>query len=170
MLSKRMNDALNGQTNHELYSSYLYLSMAAYFEEADLPGFANWVYVQAKEELTHAEKFFRYTADREGRVLLDAVGKPPAEWASPEVIFTEVLAHERKISAHIGELVELALVEKDHATHHFLQWFVGEQVEEEASAKEVLQRVKLVASAPGGLFLLDRELALRVFTPPAATA
>lgn len=170
MLSDRMQEALNAQLNRELYSSYLYLAMAAWCEDQDLPGFANWLYVQAKEELLHVEKFYQYIQERDGRVLLRPVAGPRTEWDSPVEVFEDTLNHEREVSRFIHDLVDLAGEEKDHPTHNFLQWFVAEQVEEEASAKEVLQKVKLVASAPGGLFMVDRELAQRTLNLPPAGA
>lgn len=166
MLSERMQKALNAHMNHEIYSSYLYLSMAGWCEDQDLPGFANWFFIQAKEELLHVERFYRHVIGRDGRVLLQPVAGPGTAWESPVAVFTEALDHERGVSKAINGLVDIANEEKDHATNNFLQWFVAEQVEEEASAKEVLQKVKLIAGAPGGLFMIDRELAQRVFTPP----
>ncbi|UCH78423.1 MAG: ferritin [Candidatus Coatesbacteria bacterium] len=170
MLSSKMQEALNGQLNAELYSSYLYLAMAAYFEAADFPGFANWMRVQAQEELLHGMKFYDFIGERDGRVTLAAIEAPPAEWDSPQAAFEHVVEHERKVTGLINDLVELAGKEKDYATHNFLQWFVGEQVEEESSARAVLQQVKLAGDTGGGLFLVDKELAARVFTPPAAPA
>jgi ferritin len=170
MLSDKMEKALNGQLNAELYSAYLYLSMAAYFEAAALPGFANWMRVQVQEELLHATKFFDYVNGRDGRVTLAAIDGPPTEWDSPPAAFQHVLAHEQKVTGLIDGLVNLAAAEKDHGTHNFLQWFVGEQVEEESSANAVLQKVKLAGDSGGGMFMVDRELATRVFTPPAAPA
>lgn len=169
MLSEKMQDALNAQMNRELYSSYLYLSMAAWCETQDLPGFANWLFIQAKEELLHVEKFYRYIIERDGTVQLRPIDGPRTAWDAPVSVFEETLEHERLVTRHIHELVDLAAGERDHATLNFLQWFVSEQVEEEASAKAVLQKVRLVGAAPGGLFMVDRELAQRVFVaPPAA--
>jgi ferritin len=169
MLSKTMQDALNAQINRELFSSYLYLSMAGWCEAQDLPGFANWMFVQAKEELLHVEKFYRYLIERDGTVELRPIEGPQTSWDSTVDVFAQTLDHERFVTKNIHDLVDLATSERDHATLNFLQWFVAEQVEEEASAKAVLQKVKMIGSAPGGLFMLDRELAARVFTPPAAT-
>jgi|LAHU01.1.fsa_nt_gb ferritin len=166
MIQVRMQNALNAQINRELYSSYLYLAMAAFFESVNLQGFANWMKVQAQEELVHAAKLFAYVVDRGGRVTLAAIDAPPAAWTSPLNAFEEAYAHEQKVTGWIGDLVTLAGKEEDYATHNFLQWFVNEQVEEEASADGVVQKLRLVAEAPGGLFMIDRELAARVFTPP----
>ena len=167
MLSEKMQEALNGQLNAELYSSYLYLSMAAYFQEINLGGFANWMRVQAQEELTHAMKFYNFINGRGGRVLLKSIEGPPTEWKSVLNVFEATLEHEIKVTGLINELVELAMDEHDHATNIFLQWFVSEQVEEEDSANDVIQKLKLMGDARGGLFMLDRELGQRTFTPPA---
>jgi len=170
MLSKKMEKALNDQINAELYSAYLYLSMASYFESANLKGFANWMRVQNQEETLHAMKFFDYVLEKGGKVALQPIEGPQTTWKSPQAAFEAVYAHEQKVTALINKLVDLAIKEKDHATNITLQWFVTEQVEEEASADEVVQKLKLMANAPGGMFMLDRELAQRVFTPPAQAA
>lgn len=167
MIKEKIQDALNKQLNAELYSAYLYLSMGAYFESIDLGGFANWMRVQAQEELTHALKFYDYIIQRGARVILSSIDEPPSEWESPLAVFEHVYQHEQKVTGLINELVDLAIAEGDHATNNFLQWFVAEQVEEEDSANEVLQKIKLMADAPGGLFMLDGELGNRVFNPPA---
>jgi ferritin len=169
MMDPKMCKAINEQVNAELYSSYLYLSMAAYFHSKDLPGFANWVTVQAQEELVHAMKFFGHVVDRGARAEVDAIEKPPADWKSPEAAFRNVLEHEEKVTARIHALVDLALKLKDHATNNVLQWFVTEQIEEEANAAKVLQSLRL-AGQGSGLFLLDRELAARTFVMPPAGA
>jgi ferritin len=167
MLNPKMEKALNDQINAELYSAYLYLSMALHFEALSLKGCASWMRVQNLEETAHAMKFLNYVAERGGRVKLAAIDEPPAEWDSPLAVFEDVLAHEQKVTGLINELMEIAQGEHDHATIAELQWFITEQVEEEASADDVVQKLKLMANAPGGLFMLDRELAQRVFTPPA---
>jgi ferritin len=168
MLKKKMQKALNGQLNAELYSSYLYLSMAAHFLSKNLPGFANWMRVQAQEELIHAMKFYDYVAERGGAVVLSKIDGPPTEWESPAAVFKHVYEHEQKVTGLINDLVNLAIDEKDHASNIFLQWFVSEQVEEEASASDVFEKVKLVGKSPDALLMLDRELGQRVFTPPAS--
>jgi len=171
MLSEKMEKALNGQINEEYFSSYLYLSMAAYFESINLTGAANWMRVQAQEEMVHVMKFFDYILERQGRVNLAAIKKPEGKWASPLAIYQAAYKHECHITSCINELVSLALEEKDHATHNMLQWFVAEQVEEEASADAVVQRLKLIGKDTSGLFILDQELAKRVFvSPPTAQA
>ena len=161
MLSDKMQDALNGQLNAELYSSYLYLSMNAYFKSINLDGFANWMYYQAQEELTHSMKFYDFINQRGGKVKLLQVGAPPTDWDSPLTVFKATLEHEQKVTGLINDLVELALAEHDHATNIFLQWFVSEQVEEEESVGGVLEQLKLMGEAKGGLFMIDRELAKR---------
>ena len=166
MLSKKMEKAVNDQINAELYSAYLYLSMAAFFELSNLKGFANWMRVQYQEETMHAMKMFDYVNEKGGKVKLAAIDGPESEWESPLAVFEVVLAHERKVTGLIDNLVDIAAEEHDHATNIMLQWFVTEQVEEEASADTVLQSLKLMADAPGGLFMLDRELGQRVFTAP----
>jgi len=168
MKSDKIQDAFNAQLNAETYSAYLYWSMAAYFDSISLSGFSNWMRCQAQEEMVHAMKFYSFINERGGRVLMRTIEAPPTEWDSPTAAFEAVYAHEQKVTGLINDLVDLAIAERDHAANAFLQWFVNEQVEEEASADEVVQKLKLVADAPGGLFILDRELGTRVFTPPPA--
>jgi len=161
MISKKIQDAFNKQINAELYSGYMYLSMAACFEADNLPGFAQWMKVQALEERAHAMKFFAHVNERGGRVKLAAIDGPPVEWDSPLAIFKAAYEHEQKVTAMINALVDLAAKEKDHAAGAFLQWFVNEQVEEEASADEVVQMLKRVKNSPGPLLMVDRQLAQR---------
>jgi len=161
MLSKKMEEALNKQLNAELFSSYLYLAMAACFEARNLPGIAHWLEVQAKEEYGHAMKFYGYINDRRGRVTLAAIAAPPAEWPTPLAAFEAVLAHEQKVTGLIHGLVELAAQEKDPAAGVFLQWFVSEQVEEEKSADAIVAQLKMIGDSPHGLIMLDRALAQR---------
>ena len=168
MMDEKMQEALNKQVNAEIYSAYLYLSMSAYFQSVNLDGFANWMRVQWQEELAHGLKFYDYVNERGGRVVLQAVEAPPSEWDSPLAVFENVYQHEQKVTSLINELVDLAVEAKDHATNNFLQWFVSEQVEEEASADEVVQKLKLVGDDPSGLFMIDRELAQRGSTASAA--
>jgi ferritin len=167
MIGKKMQNAINGQVNAELYSAYLYLSMSAYFNSKNLPGFANWMKIQAQEEVSHAMKLYDFIEERMGRVILKAIDGPPAEWDSPLTAFQAVSKHEQKVTGLINKLVDQAIAENDHATRGFLQWFVDEQVEEEASADAIVQQLKLIKDAPGGLFMLDKELAQRVFKSPA---
>jgi len=161
MLTEKMQTALNGQLNAELYSSYLYLSMNAYFKSVNLDGFANWMHYQAQEELEHSLKFYDFIIQRGGKVVLSQIEAPPTEWDSPMAVFEATLAHEQKVTGLINDLVEIAHEERDHATNIFLQWFVSEQVEEEESVGGVLEQLKLMGDAKGGLFILDRELAKR---------
>jgi ferritin len=168
MLSDRIQKALNGQMNAEIYSSYLYLSMNAYFRSASLDGFANWMFAQAQEELMHGMKFYEFINQRGGRVTLAAIEAPPTEWDGPVAVFEDTLKHEQKVTGLINDLVEVALEERDHATQIFLQWFVTEQVEEEENVGNVLEQLKLLGNAKGGLFMMDRELAKRQ-TPGMST-
>ncbi len=167
MLNTKMEKALNDQLNAEMYSSYLYLSMAAYFQSINLSGFATWMRVQTQEEMVHAMKFYDFINERGGRVSLGQIQGPPTEWESPLAAFEAALEHEQKVTGLINSLMDLALEGRDHATQIFLQWFVTEQVEEEDSANEVIQKIKLMGDAQGGLFMIDRELGQRTFTPPA---
>jgi ferritin len=162
MLSEKIQNALNGQLHAELYSSYLYLSMNAYFKSINLDGFANWMYAQAQEEMMHAMKFYEFVNQRGGRVLLSAIEAPPTDWDSLQAVFEDTLKHEQKVTGLINDLVEVAMAERDHATQIFLQWFVTEQVEEEESVGNVLEQLKLLGDAKGGLFMMDRELAKRL--------
>jgi len=168
MISKKMAEALNRQVNAEFYSAYLYLSMEAYFVSVNLPGFANWMRAQIQEEAMHAMKIYDFVNERGGRVLLKSIEQPPTEWESPLAAFEAAYKHEQKVTGLINDLVNLAIEEKDHASNAFLQWFVNEQVEEEASVNEVAQKLKKINNAPAGQFLIDRELGQRVFTPPQA--
>ena len=168
MLTDKMEKAINGQINAELYSAYLYLSMAAWFQERDLPGFASWMRIQVQEEQFHAMKMFDHVLERGGRTDLGAIDAPPGDWKSPLDVFKATLEHEQKVTGLINDLVYLARDERDNATEIFLQWFVKEQVEEEDTASGILGQLKLVEGSPQALFLMDRELGQRVFTPPAA--
>jgi ferritin len=170
MLSKKMEKALNDQINAELFSSYLYLSMAAYFERMNLPGFANWMRIQVQEENAHGMIFFNFVNERGGKVELQAIDKPAFEWKNPINVFEEVLKHENKVTDLINNLVNIAIQEKDHATNNKLQWFVAEQVEEEANASKILDQLKIVEGKGQGLLLLDRELQTRVFVNPITQA
>ena len=162
MLSKVMQDAINEQIKNELYSAYLYLSMAAYGEAANLPGFAHWMRLQNQEEVLHAVKFFDFVNSRGGRVVLQAIDQPPVEFESPLDVFEKTLEHERKVTALIHQLYELALEENDYATQAMLQWFIEEQVEEEQSAAQVVETLKMIGDNTHALLMLDRELGSRV--------
>ena len=163
MLSQKMEKELNNQVNAEMYSAYLYLAMSAYFEDQNLPGFANWMYVQAQEEMTHAMKIYRFIFSRGGKVELKTIEEPPNEWDDAVKVAQEVYEHEQKVTAMIHNLVNLAREEKDYGTDQMLQWFVSEQVEEEDNADELLQQLKLIGGKGQGLLMLDRELAARQF-------
>ncbi len=161
MLKDKIQKALNAQMNLELSSSYLYLAMAAYFESENLTGFAHWMKVQSGEEYGHAMKIFGYINQRNGRVNLSKIDAPKSEWKDAAEVFTETLKHEQKVTKSIDEMVDLTITEKDHATNTYLQWFVTEQVEEEATAMNILDKIKMVGDNKNGLFLLDRELGMR---------
>ena len=160
-IKQKIADALNQQLNRELYSAYLYLAMSAHFEDKNLPGFAHWMRIQAKEEQEHALKFYKYIAERQGRVILKAIEAPPMEWKTTLDVVEHVYQHELEVTKLIGNLTELAEAEKDHATNSLLQWFINEQVEEEASAYAIIQQLKMIKDAPQGLIMLDRALAQR---------
>jgi ferritin len=166
MLGKKMETAWNEQVNAELYSSYLYLSMEAYFQSLSLKGFASWMRCQVQEEVFHGMKMYDYILERGGNVSLSSIEGPQIEWDSPLAVFEATLEHEIKVTGMINNLVDIAIEEHDHASNSFLQWFVEEQVEEEASADEVVQQLKLMGDATNGLFHIDKDLGLRVFTPP----
>lgn len=169
MLSPKMEEALNKQLNAELFSSYLYLSMAAWFESANFPGMANWMRLQAQEELTHALKFFDFIHERNGTVTLVQVEAPKTAWDSPRDAFEAAYEHECMISGLINGLVDLALQESDHAANAFLQWFVSEQVEEEASVLGIVDKLKLVGDNSVALFMVDGELGQRAPAAPAVS-
>jgi len=166
VLSKELEEAINNQINAEVYSGYLYMSMSSYFESMSLKGFAHWMRVQTLEEMTHAQKFINFVNDRGGRVILQPVEGPGSEWESPLAAFEAAYAHEVLVTGLINGMMDLALKGSDHATASFLNWFVDEQVEEEATADDVVQKLKLVDKTEGGLFLLDIEMDKRVFTLP----
>ena len=167
MLKKNIEKTINQQINAELWSSYLYLSMSTYFESISLSGFANWMRIQAEEELTHAMRFYFYVVERGGRVTLTAIDKVPTEWKSPLHAFEETYKHEQKVTSLINDIANLAIKEKDHATVNMLHWFIDEQVEEESSADALVQKLKLIGTDKSGLFMLDKELEQRQFTLPA---
>ena len=161
MLSRTVQEAMNEQIKNEFYSAYQYLSMAAYCESANLPGFARWMRMQAREEVEHAMKFYDFILDRGGRVLLQALDQPVADFGSPLEIFEQALEHEQRVTAMINDLYGLAVKENDYASQTFLQWFVTEQVEEEKNAGDVVETLKMIGDKSEALFLLDRELGQR---------
>jgi len=161
MLAKKMETALVNQVQEEMYSFYLYLAMAEYAASEGLPGLQHWMRNQALEEFSHAVKFMNYIAEKGGKSELKALQAPPKTWKSAKQVFEEALKHEGHITECINNLVDLAYTLKDHSTVNFLNWFVGEQVEEEAAAKAVIDMINLTGNAPGGMFMIDRELAAR---------
>lgn len=169
MLTDKMQDALNKQVNAEFYSAFLYLGLSAFFEDLELKGFAHWMRMQYAEEEIHALKLLDFIHERDGQVQLAAIDAPDFDVDSPLAAFELTLAHERKVTGLINDLVYISNGERDYATHNFLQWFVSEQVEEEANVNEVLQQLKLVGGDSTGLFMLDRDMAARPApVPPAA--
>jgi ferritin len=161
MLRQTMQDAINQQINKELYSAYLYLSMAAYCEDANLPGSARWMRAQANEEMGHAMKFFGYVSERGGRVVLQAIEQPQVEFQGLLDVFERTLEHEQFVTSLINDLYSLALAEKDYASQSFLQWFIDEQVEEEASATEIVETLKMIGDKGHALVMIDRQLGSR---------
>ncbi len=164
-MTPKMEEALNKQLNAELYSAYMYLSMTAWFESRNLSGFAAWMRAQVVEEVEHGMKFYSFINERGGRVLLTAIEGPPTDWNSPLEVFEAAFKHEQLVTSLINDLMELALEERDHASQIFLQWFVTEQVEEEANFGSILERLRMIGDQTGPLFMMDRELGQR--TAPA---
>lgn len=161
MLEEPIEEALNEQINAELYSQYLYLSMAAFYADHGLPGFASWLRTQADEERAHAMRIYDFVLERDGRVTLDSIDSPPTEWEGPAAAFEDAYQHEVEISRMIDDLVALAREENDNATENMLQWFVAEQVEEEATAKDILDKLEYVGDDGPGLLMVDQELGQR---------
>jgi ferritin len=161
MLSKKAEASLNKQMNNEFFNSHLYLSMGAWFESQNLFGFAHWMKVQAEEERGHAIRFYKQIGDRRGRIAVGAVDAPPVEWKSPLAAFEAAYAHEAKVSAAVNAMIDAAAAEKDHATVNFLQWFVSEQVEEEAQTDEIVQQLKMAGDSKGALMQIDHHLGKR---------
>ncbi|HSR20305.1 MAG TPA: ferritin [Anaerolineales bacterium] len=161
MIGKAMQEAINEQINKELYSSYLYLAMAAYFEEQNLPGFAKWMHMQEGEEREHAMKFYEFLLERGGRVMLKAIAAPESDWKSALELFKQVAAHEAAVTASIYSLYETALKEKDYPAQVMLQWFISEQVEEEKNAGEIVAQLELVEARGTAIMMLDHRLGKR---------
>ena len=160
-ISAGMQKALNDQVRKEFGASYLYLSMAAYFAEKNLNGFARWMRLQAMEEAKHAMKIFDYVEDRGGRVTLEGIDRPPPDFPSPVAVFEHARDHEAKVSAGIFALFELAGGEKDWATQAMLQWFITEQVEEEKTSSQIVDTLKMIGDNASGLYMFDKELGRR---------
>jgi ferritin len=158
MIGHKVEGALNDQIRKEFYSSYLYLSMAAQLESMNLKGFAHWMQVQAGEETKHGMKIYGHVNERGGRVIMQPIDAPPSKWKSAKEMFTEAYHHEQKVTASINKIVELARSEKDNATEAFLQWFVNEQVEEEASTNEITQKLQLIGDNAPALVMMDAEM------------
>lgn len=172
-INKKVEDAIIKQVNAELYSAYLYLGMSSKCAETNLKGMANWFYVQAQEEMTHAMKFYRFVLERGGHPLMPAIEGVRTDWKNPLEMFEAAYAHEQKVTALINGIMDVAMAERDHATSSMLNWFIDEQVEEEANASEIAEKLKLIGESKEGLFMLDKELSTRVFvdsTQPAAKA
>ena len=161
MLSEKLQNAINEQIKNELYSAYLYLAMSAHFEAGSLPGFAKWTRIQAKEETEHAMKFFDFVNDRGGHVELKAIDAPPMTFGEPLEVYKEILAHERKVTAMIYKLYEVALVEKDYPAQILLQWYINEQVEEEKNAGLVVDQLQMAEDRRGTLVNLDHQIGKR---------
>ncbi len=170
MIKEKMLEALNSQINAEQYSALLYLSMSAYFNEKGLPGFANWMYIQYQEELSHANKFYNYVVERGGKAEIRAIEQMPTEWNGIIEVFEATLEHEQKVTGMIDSLMDVAVEVSDHATQSFLKWFVDEQVEEEANVMEILDTLKLINGQGNGIFMLDREMRQRVFVDETQAA
>jgi ferritin len=160
-LSRNFQDAINKQLNAELYSAYLYLSMAAYFESVNLTGFAHWMRVQHQEETGHALKLFDFVADRGGRVILEAIEQPPIEFQSPLEVMQQTLEHEQQVTSYIHRLYEAAAEESDYSAQVMLQWFISEQVEEEKVAAEIVEHLKKIGDDGTGLLMMDTRLGER---------
>lgn len=163
MIQAKMLKGLNKQINAELYSAYLYLAMSAHFETVKFRGFAHWLKIQSQEELGHAMRFYSYIVEIGEKVVLEKVETPPVKWASLLAAFTDAYKHEVEVTGMINELVNMSALLKDHATNNMLQWFVAEQVEEESQTNEIVQKLKFIGDAKGGLLMLDHQLAKRKF-------
>jgi ferritin len=170
MIKKTVVAALNEQVNAEFHSAYLYLSMSAYFQSAGLAGYANWMRIQYQEELAHATRFFDYVNERGGRVRLSPIGEVDVDFSGIVDVFEKTLIHEHSVTELINKLMDLAIQESDHATKSFLQWFVDEQVEEEANVEQILNNLKLIKGEGQGLLMMDREMQTRIFIDPFAAA
>lgn len=170
MISPKLQDAINAQINAEFWSAYLYLAMGMHFETEGHSGIANWFKIQFKEEQAHAEIFMNYLNSRGGRVVLSPIAAVPSTWESPLAAFEDTLAHEEKVTSLINNLYRIAIEENDYATTGKLDWFISEQVEEEETAKSIIDRLKLVGDNGMGLYMLDQEFAARVYNVPAPLA
>jgi ferritin len=168
MLSEKLTNAINDQIQYEYYSAFIYKAMQAYFEVEDLPGMANWMDVQFQEEMSHAEKMFKFVCETGCHVKLQAMDAPNNDYSSPLEAFEESLRHEQIVTSRINDLMDLAQQEKNHAAQIFLQWFVTEQVEEESSVSHIIAKLKRISQDGRGLMMIDQELAKRTFVPIAS--
>ena len=166
MINEKMNKAFNDQINAELYSAYLYLSMNAYFEEQSLTGFANWMKIQVQEEIAHGMGMYDYLNSRDGHIILEEINKPDCTWNSPLEVFEAVLKHEKHVTSLINNLADVAEAQKDRAAMQFINWYIKEQVEEEATAKTIVDKLKMAGNDTNALLLLDSELGSRTFNAP----
>lgn len=169
MINEKMEKEINDQINAEFWSAYLYLSMSAWFTQRNLPGFANWMYVQYQEEISHGMKMFRYIHERGGKVALLPIAKVDSEWKSPSDAFKSTLEHERKVTSLINGLMDTAHDIRDYATINFLNWYINEQVEEEANADEIYNKLLMVENDLAALYALDKEYSARVFVDATLT-
>jgi ferritin len=170
MIKPKVLEALNTHLNYEFYSAYSYLGMSAWLESQGLPGCGKWMHVQGQEELLHAHKFYRYILDRDAEVELFAIDKPAQKWKDVHEVFRQSYEHEQQVTERINGLMDVALKHSDHATTNFLQWFVTEQVEEEATLREILDKLKLIGKDGSALLLLDQDLGGRALGAPALDA
>ena len=161
MIKQNLEKAINKQINAELWSGYLYLSMSAYFESLNLGGFAQWMRIQAQEEVGHAMRFYKHIIERRGRVTVGAINAPPSNWKSPLHAFEEAFKHEQKVTGMIDDIADIAKKENDYATTSMLKWFIDEQVEEELSTDTIVQKLKMIGTNTGALYMLDHELGER---------
>jgi len=168
MIKKPLENALNEQINAEFHSAYIYLSMSSYFLSVGLGGYANWMRVQYQEELAHATRFFDYVNERGGRVKLSPIREVQVDFSGIVDVFEKTLEHEQVVTGMIDHLMDLSIQQSDHATKSFLQWFVDEQVEEEANVEQILNNLKLINGEGQGLLMMDREMQTRVFVNPFA--
>jgi len=168
MIDKELESAINSQINYELYSAYIYLAMSAYCSDQQLNGFANWLHVQAQEEMCHAMKFYYFVVDKDGTVVFDAIKAPPKQkWDSFVEVFEDAYAHEQTVTSRISNIFEIARAKKDYTATIMLDWFLNEQVEEEANELEIVKRLKLIKNSPDALLTLDAQLGRRAFAMPA---
>jgi ferritin len=166
MISKKMTDIINKQINAEIYSAYLYMGMSSWAAHEGMAGAANWFFCQAQEEMTHALRFYNYVNSQGQHAVMQAIEQPKKTYKNLLDAYEDTLAHEKKVTAMINKIADLAVDEKDHASSVMIQWFVTEQVEEEESAQEIIDKLKLAGTDGSGLYMIDQELKTRAFTMP----